>query len=161
MISASDLGRFPIFSGLSEAFLKETARLCSRRTYRAGEICVLEGARAQYLFLLEKGRIVLDRKLPRDWQLHESGVVHTLKEREIFGWSAIVEPGVHTATARCAEDSEVIRIDGKELLIVLDHAGEAGYLFMKRLAAVIALRLVETSNFMMREMADFAAYRSM
>ena len=161
MISADDLEQFPIFSGLDRGLLSEAAKLCSKRSYRAGEVCVAEGAPAQYLHLLVSGKIVLERKLPAKWQLHAVGAVYTLQEHQMFGWSALVEPGVHTATARCLEDCAVILINGKELLAVLDKGGEASYQFMKRLATVIALRLIDTSNFMMREMADFAAYRSM
>ncbi len=161
MISVSDLERFPIFSGLDRGFLTDIAKTCLKRSYRAGEICVLEGAPARYLHLLMSGKINLERKLPDKWLLHEVGVVHTLEERGLFGWSAIVEPGVHTASARCLEDCEIILIQGEKLSAVLDSGGKASYQFMRRLASVIALRLIDTSNFMLREMADFAAYRAM
>jgi CRP/FNR family transcriptional regulator, cyclic AMP receptor protein len=161
MISANDLEQFPIFSGLDKVLLTEIAKLCAKRSYRAGETCVVEGSPAICLHLLVKGKIILERKLPEKWLHHSVGVVYTLHKGQMFGWSALVEPGVHTATARCAEDCEVVLINGKELMAVLDRGGEASYHFMKRLATVIALRLVDTSNFMMREMADFAAYRSM
>jgi CRP-like cAMP-binding protein len=164
MISAVDLEQFPIFSGLNRNILTKIAGLCSKRTYRIGEVCVSEGAKADYLFLLVKGGIDLERKLPENWLMLASekhNVVYSLKEKELFGWSSIVEPGVHTATARCSQDTEVIVIEGKKLLAVLDDDGKAAYQFMKRLTAVVALRLIYTSNFLIREMADFTAYRSM
>jgi CRP-like cAMP-binding protein len=166
MISANDLEQFPIFRGLNRNLLDKVAKLCSKRTYRAGEICVVEGAPAQYLFLLVNGEIALERHLPEKWLHYAAGIEHrggvyTLKERQVFGWSSMVEPGVHTASARCTKDCEVIVINGKELMGILDEGGEASYQFMKRLAGVIALRLIDTSNYLMREMADFAAYRSM
>jgi CRP-like cAMP-binding protein len=160
----NDLEQFPIFSGLDRSLLTEITKLCSKRTYRIGEICITEGEKAENMFLLVKGGINLERKLPENWLPPGSGghnVVYSVKEKELFGWSSIVEPGKHTATARCSQDSDVIVIDGKKLLGVLDGNGKASYQFMKRLATVIALRLIDTSNFLIREMADFAAYRSM
>ena len=159
MISRDVLEKFPIFSGLDPALLNEVAKLGTKRAYRAGEVCIDEGAPAHFLYLLEHGKVVLERNLPGGF--HGVADVHTLQDKQMFGWSAIVEPAVHTASVRCIEDSEVIQINGKDLQAVLDRGGAASYQFMKRLATVIALRLIDTSNAMMREMADFSAYRSM
>ena len=156
--------QFPIFKGLDRTLLPAIAKLCSKRTYPAGEICVAEGATAEFLFFLEKGEIKLERKLPAKWlQFAGEGqrVVYTLKPKQLFGWSSLVDPGVHTATARCSQESVVVVISGKELLQVLDNHPEESYIFMKRLATIIALRLIDTSNALMSEMADFTAYRSM
>ena len=164
MVSASDLEQFPIFSGLDQGLLSDIARLCSKRTYRVGEICVTEGGMAEYLFLLEKGSIALERKLPENWLPSGSeghNAVYTVNEKEIFGWSSLIEPGKHTARGRCSQDCQVIAINGKQLLSVLDKSPQASYQFMKRLATVIALRLIDTSNSLIREMTDFAAYRAM
>ena len=160
MVSVNDLEQFPIFSGMDRDLLAGVARLCSRRSFRAGETCVVEGEPARYLHLLVSGKIALERKLPEKWLLHSVGTVHIIGEGEVFGWSSLVEPGVHTASARCEQDCGVILIKGKELEAILEEGGKASYQFMKRLATVIALRLIDTSNCMMREMADFAAYRS-
>ena len=164
MISATDLEQFPIFFGLDQGLLTEIARLSSMRTYQDGEICMTEGSVAECLLLLVKGRIDLERRLPENWVPPGSegnNVVYTLKEKEIFGWSSLIEPGRHTARGRCSQDCEVIAINGRQLLSVLDIHEEASYQFMKRLATVIALRLIDTSNSLIREMANFAAYRSM
>jgi signal-transduction protein with cAMP-binding, CBS, and nucleotidyltransferase domain len=164
MISASDLEQFPIFSGLDGSLLTEIAKFCSKRTYRVGEVCASEASKAENVFLLAKGGINIERKFPENWIPPASAghnVVYSLKENDLFGWSSIVEPGVHTGTARCSQDSEVIVINGRQLLNVLDNNREAAYPFMKRLATIIALRLIYTSNFLMQEMANFAAYRSM
>jgi CRP-like cAMP-binding protein len=164
MISVSDLEKFPIFSGLDRSLLTEIAKFCSKHTYRVGEVIAGEGSKAENLFLLVKGGIDIERKFPENWVPPASAghnVVYSLQEKELFGWSSIVEPGVHTGTARCSQDSEVIIINGKQMLGILDNDGKAAYQFMKRLTTIIALRLVYTSNSLMHEMANFAAYRSM
>jgi CRP-like cAMP-binding protein len=158
MVSVSDLEKFPIFAGLDRTFLEQVAKLGVRRNYPAGEAVLDEGAPAHFIYLVEKGKIALERKLT---DAFHGVAVHTLQERQILGWSALVEPSVHTAGGRCVEDSEMIQISGKELMAVLDKATPASYQFMKRLATVVALRFIDSSNAMMREMADFAAYRSM
>jgi CRP-like cAMP-binding protein len=164
MISANDLEQFPIFSGLEHSLLTKIAQFCAKRTYRVGEVCITEGAQAEYLFLLLKGGINLERKLPENWLppgTEGHNVVYSLQEKEIFGWASMIDTGGHLATARCSQDSELILIKGKQLLNELDNNCAAAYPFMKRLARIIALRLVATSDFLMREMANFKAYRSM
>jgi CRP-like cAMP-binding protein len=164
MLPVSDLEQFPIFSGLDRSLVTKIAKFCSKRTYRVGEICATEGSKAENLFLLVKGGIDIERKFPENWIPQDGerhNIVYSLKDKELFGWSSIVEPGVHTGTARCSRDSEVIVINGKQLLDILDNDGKAAYQFMKRLTTIIALRLIYTSNSLMREMANFMAYRSM
>ena len=158
MVSVNDLEKFPIFAGLDRTFLEEVAKLGVKRNYPAGEAVLDEASPAHFIYLLEKGKIALERKLT---DAFHGVAVHTIHERQILGWSAVVEPTVHTAGARCVEDCEMIQISGKELLTVLDKATPASYQFMKRLATVVAIRFIESSNAMIREMADFAAYRSM
>ncbi len=64
---------------------------------------------------------------------------------EMFGWSALVEPNEYTATAQCVKESKVIKVDGELLARVFErHSSEEGLMVMKRLAGVVASRLVSS-----------------
>jgi hypothetical protein len=64
---------------------------------------------------------------------------------EIFGWSALVPPHRLTASARCQGKADVITINGKELLELLEKGGRSGYVVMKNLSALISSRLALTT----------------
>ncbi len=160
MVSVDILKQFPLFAGVDGRVLRQIAQACSTRTYQANELCFSEGEKAENFYLLLRGKISLERQLPLAW-LHRVATIHTLGEKEVFGWSALVETSVLTASARCLESSEVIYIKGKELLDILERNSRASYLVMKRLAAIVASRLTDTSKQLLREMAEFESYRTM
>ncbi|MBM3133486.1 MAG: cyclic nucleotide-binding domain-containing protein, partial [Chloroflexi bacterium] len=148
-----------------KTLLADIARVCEKRGFARSEVCVAEGSKAIYFYMLLKGKMALERKLPESWFVAHGGrhdaTVHVLQEKDVIGWSSLVPPGVHTATARCLDDCEVVEVEGKKLIEILDANPEAAYPLMKKLAGVIAMRLVDTSNRLIREMSDFALYRSM
>ncbi len=73
----------------------------------------------------------------------KKGFIFPVKESGlVFGWSALIEPRLYTASARCLKDSRVIEIDGDRLKGVLEKHPADGLRIMERLAGVIASRLV-------------------
>ena len=62
-----------------------------------------------------------------------------LKKGEVFGWAALLEGyPARIASARCVEDSSVLRINGSAALGVLEGDPASGFAVMRRLAALIA-----------------------
>jgi toluene monooxygenase system ferredoxin subunit len=69
-----------------------------------------------------------------------------LKKGEVFGWAALLDGYPNRiASARCLEASSVLRINGKAALAVLEQDPGAGFVVMRRLAALIA-RYLATSG---------------
>jgi toluene monooxygenase system ferredoxin subunit len=67
------------------------------------------------------------------------------EEGEVFGWAALLEgTPARIASARCLEDSSVLRINGKAALGVLEGDPAAGFTVMRRLAALIARYLASS-----------------
>ncbi len=163
MVDVEILERFPIFSGLDQRFIQSVAQACSARTYDSQERIFTEGDKAEKLYMLQSGRVSIERKLSQSW-LQAEGVsdviISTEKEGSSFAWSALVEPGILTASARCREKSEVIEINGKDLMDILDKNPDVGYLFMKRLASIIALRLSETAEKLFQQTAEVETYKA-
>ncbi|MFO8101580.1 MAG: cyclic nucleotide-binding domain-containing protein [Dehalococcoidia bacterium] len=164
MIDVEVLERFPIFSGLAQQLLEDIARLCSARSYDSQAIIFTEGDKAEKFYLLQSGKVSIERKLSQSW-LRAEGISDVVISNEqagaAFAWSALVEPGILTASARCRERCEVIEIDGKGLLDILDKSPAVSYLFMKRLASIIALRLAETAERLFQQTAEVETYKSM
>ena len=56
-----------------------------------------------------------------------------LKKGEVFGWAALLEGYPNRiASARCLEDSRVLRINGKRALAVLEKDPQSGFVVMRR-----------------------------
>jgi len=132
-----------LFNGLSDELLEKVARLSQKRSYPRGATIISEGEKAQELYILEEGLVAI-RIQPAT---RESIMVSVLKEKgQIFGWSALVEPQKYSASAVCMEDSTVIAIKAADLLALLEQFPAAGFVVMRRLAAIVSSRLRDTQQ---------------
>ncbi len=157
MVPTDVLKQFAIFQGLSDKFVGKVAAISSSANHQASDVLFREGDKAEDICLLVKGKIAVERQLPLAWP-NPVVSIHTVTAGKMLGWSAVVQPGIRTASAKCLEDSEVVWIKGKDLLDVLDKNREDGYLVMKRLADTIASSLAGTNEMLMREMAMLESY---
>ncbi len=160
MVSTETLEQFPVFSGLDKHILQKVAQISSIRTFKPSEYIFSEGEAFQDFYLILSGRITIERKLPATW-LQTEGIIHTLRGEDVFGWSSLVAPDVLTASARCADTSEVVVINGQDLMGIMENDTKSGYIFMKKLGFVVISRLNETIDKLMHEMAEVQTWESM
>ncbi|MDM8538506.1 cyclic nucleotide-binding domain-containing protein, partial [Desulfobacterales bacterium HSG17] len=67
--------------------------------------------------------------------------IDKIKNGDIFGWSALVQPARMTATARCEKECDIVVIPGSELKKIFSRDPELGYLLSARISNIIAHRL--------------------
>ncbi len=144
MISTNDLKGFSLFDGLGEGELAEVAKLCSERMYEDGSVIFTIGGSATDIYLLKSGKVDIQIEF-KIYDYEMMATIYTVGKGEIFGWSALVPPHRLTASARCQGRSDVIMINGKELMEFLDRNRGAGYVVMKNLCALISSRLAATT----------------
>jgi len=137
--SALDVGE--LFNGLSSSLIEKLAALAKKDSHRAGAVLYRPGDAAEDFFVLDSGRIEFllgrgDRAAPGGFML---------KKGETFGWAALLDgTPARIASARCLEDSSVLRINGRAALRVLEEDPAAGFTVMRRLAALIARYLASS-----------------
>ncbi len=144
MVLTEILKGFSLFGGLSETELARVASLCRERTHENGSVIFTIGSSATDIYLLEAGKV----EIQIEFKIYDQEVratVYTVGQGEIFGWSALVPPHRLTASARCQGKADVIMINGKELLEVLEKDKRIGYAVMKNLSALISSRLASTT----------------
>jgi len=151
MVALQDLKKFDIFNGLDDTELDEIARLCREHVCEPYSICFTEGSKAEDVYLLREGKVEIELELRRPWRRTKSTVV-TIGPGRVFGWSALVEPGIFTASARSTERAQVITIRGADLIDLFEKNNHIGYVVMKNLSAVIGSRLTRTRQRLLREM---------
>ncbi len=129
------LEKVEIFQGLNSGFLEEVHRLAREERRSEGTVLFRAGDPAENLYVLKDGQVALTTggKSSITFPIEESGAV--------FGWSALVEPRIYTATAELTMDSIFYSWDGNDLLRIFENHPREGLLVLRRLARVIGSRL--------------------
>ncbi len=146
MISPELLRRYPFFGFLENGELRAVAMLAEDVVCPAGQpIFEIEG-QAEALYLLVEGGIehsyvVIDRDDPA---LRKEFFIGEINPGEIFGFSALIEPYVYSATCRASVVSRLIKIDGAGLRAVCEVDPKLAYGLMRQVAKAVMNRLTDT-----------------
>jgi CRP-like cAMP-binding protein len=157
MVEANQLSGFSIVADMPLEILAEIARNATIKSFKSGAVLFEEGDMATELYGLLEGEVELsllfrDRVLKTEVRheeyvhkrveiIEQEMVFETVAPGEIFAWSALIAPHQLTSTARCTESTRLIALPADALEAILERAPQAGAVFMKRLAEVIAQRL--------------------
>jgi toluene monooxygenase system ferredoxin subunit len=137
--TALDVGE--LFNGIAAGTIEALAALVRRESYEPGAVLYRPGDPADDIFVLDSGRV--EFLIGRGEHTAPGGFM--LKKGEVFGWAALLD-GYPTriASARCLEASTLLRVNGKAALGVLERDLSAGFVVMRRLAALIARYLASS-----------------
>ena len=129
-----------LFEGISEGAREAIADITVRRNYEEGDSVYELGDDAAEVYVVESGRIRFSLGVG-----NRAGVSGSMITKgQIFGWAALLDDQPRrVATASCLENSTVLVIDGRQLLQTFESDAAAGYLVMRRLAAMIAANFMD------------------
>ncbi len=139
--TSRELQRIPWFRELDPAHLEKIAGITRLCRLEAGHIFFREGDQEDYLYIVIEGRVALDIFVPHRGKVR----FYTAEPQELFGWSSVT-PNVHqrTASATCVIPTYVACIDAAKLRLLCEDDHDLGYLVMRRLANIVASRLLVT-----------------
>ena len=141
-----------VFRGLKEDQLGKVAALCTQNVFEPGTLVFKAGENAKHLFIMVKGKVSLQMDMPvQKPQLRKSVSVDVITEREIFGWSGLVDPNVHSFTAICLQETKLFAIDAPKLVNLLKDDCVMGFEVMNELINVVAIRLRDTAQLLVAE----------
>lgn len=146
MISPELLVRYPFFGGLDDAQLKALAMIASEESVESGVTLFEEGRRAESLYFLLDGCIVLcymgsGTTIDR---FPEGIPVGEINPGEPFSISALIAPHFLTSTARVSKPSRMIRFDGDALHTLLQKDQRLAFILTRQAAAATIERLHST-----------------
>jgi len=150
MISTDVISQFSLFRGLSDSLLKEIAAIGKETSAKKGEYVFREGEKADQLHFLVSGSIALRVKLTS--KPEHVTVSFVGKPYESFGWSGVVPPYHYTSSAICEEDSQILVVPGEKFMQILEKHPEAGFIVMRRIAEIIADRLRNSRQALLKTM---------
>lgn len=123
-----------LFAGVPDATLERIMGIAKSEAFEAGATLYSVGDPADDLYVLESGRI--NFAIGREGRTAPAGFA--LRKGEVFGWNALLEQyPQRIAAATCLEKSSVLKINGKEMLRVLESDPAAGFVVMRRLSSLI------------------------
>jgi CRP/FNR family transcriptional regulator, cyclic AMP receptor protein len=135
------LRRIPWFAELSQPALERLTSIASLHELEVGQMLFKEGDREDLLYVLLEGQVVLEVEVPT----HGLAQIYTAEALDIIGWSSMT-PIVRqrTASVRATRPCLLLGFNNKLLQQMCDEDHELGYIIMRRLANVVANRLLTT-----------------
>jgi CRP/FNR family transcriptional regulator, cyclic AMP receptor protein len=127
------------FQGLEEPYLALIVGCAANVVFKAGEVIFREGEEANLFYVVRDGRMALELTSERG-----AITVLTIGAGEILGWSWLIPPYHWHFTARAAEDTRAITLDGKCLRAKCEEDHHLGYELLKRFARILEERLKAT-----------------
>ena len=123
------------FQEAGDDLLRKIAVLGRRVSYDQGAVIYDVGDIADDIYIIAAGKV--EHTLESSVRARRPMLI--LKEADVFGWAALLEKYPHRlANPVCLEATEVIRINGDELLRVLATDPDIGDVVMSRFATMIA-----------------------
>ncbi len=143
MISPEILRRYPLFSELDDAALKAIAMISDEVSFAKGDTIYETGKPNSYVYLLEEGCIesYLVVEDPNNKAYHKEYYLDDIDLGEVFGVSALIEPKMHTTTARGSRGGKFVRISGVGLESLSELNPRLGYILMRAMAGHLLYRL--------------------
>jgi CRP/FNR family cyclic AMP-dependent transcriptional regulator len=140
MVSPETLRRMDLFAGLEDSMLKAIAMAGEKMEVKKGHWFFREGDHAKQVYIIQKGAVEIKVSLgPQD--IHQIGV-SSLKEGDLFGWSALVDPYKYQLGAVTSSNCQLIVFDGVRLCEIFTHHPTVGYILMSRITKIIGSRLI-------------------
>jgi len=131
----------PWFRELEPAMFDKLVKIASVVEINKGETLFHEGGNEDFIYIVVNGRIALEIFVPVRGRMR----IETVDPLDLVGWSSVT-PVVRqrTAGAKAVLDSKLICIDAEKLRGLCDEDHDFGYMFMRRIANIIAGRLMGT-----------------
>jgi len=133
------LQAIPWFQVLSEEHFAKVVSIAGIETYDKDQMLFRQGDKQEKLYIVVEGRVAVELYSPVRGYLR----VFTAEPMDVVGWSSVT-PVVRqrTASARAVLDSRLIALDSVRLNQLCEEDCSFGYIVMRRLANVVAARLM-------------------
>lgn len=127
----------PFLHGLSETDLHFMVGCAKNVVFAPGDFAFREGEPTTDLFLIREGRLALEVDAPGRGPV----TIETLREGDVFGWSALFPPSRFDMDGRAIERTRAIAFDGKCLGDKLEQDPRLGFVITRRLLTLLHQRL--------------------
>lgn len=133
------LKTIPWFLDLSPESLQLLTGIAEVHSFNTGEVIFSEGEKHPYLYVILEGKVKLESFVPGRGSLPHL----TAESLDVIGWSSLT-PVVRqkTASAIAVEPTRLLAFHASTLMDLCEKDCDLGFIIMKRLANIIASRLL-------------------
>lgn len=141
------LSHAEIFDRLPAPDLQAIAEFCSEETFPEGALVLEEGAPANRLFVVERGKLALEKKVQLGRQsTPRNATVGYVGPGQLAGFSTLTSPHAYSTSAIAIEPTRLIGIDGVSLRAYLEEHPDSAAKVMNGLAVIIGERYRNAIN---------------
>jgi CRP-like cAMP-binding protein len=135
-----------IFYELTTTQLELIASICEERHYQTGDLIFAEKTEGNELYVIANGSVNIEvDPSVIGGEKKDMHVISTMRRGQSFGEIALVDEGLRSAAARCAQhDTHLIVIPRDKLMLLCDTYPQLGYRLMRNLAADLAMKIRNT-----------------
>jgi CRP/FNR family cyclic AMP-dependent transcriptional regulator len=142
----------PLFLSMKLEHLDILAVGATEARFEPGQILLRAGEPANQLFLIERGRIVLETRGTEKGR----SMVQNLGPGDALGWSWLFPPFGWHFQARVEEPTEAVVLSGAHLLVAAEADHDFGYELMKRVAHLVIHRLESMGKQLLEAQTELA-----
>lgn len=133
------LKKCALFQKLNEQQLGIIEDMCTLETFEPGTVICKQDKKGDKVYIIDEGLAGIMLDVGPLAQLQ----VQSASKYEVFGWSAMIEPFIYTATVKAIKKTTTLAFNGKQLHNLDNKHPEISCLISRGLISVVAKRLNE------------------
>ncbi|HIJ40630.1 MAG TPA: cyclic nucleotide-binding domain-containing protein [Deltaproteobacteria bacterium] len=137
MVTFNDLRKIFLLENLTDTMLGKMLPFVEMRLFSDGAKIFRQGEKADFFFMLMKGKIVLEMKVSE--RINVS--LGSIKAAGSLGWSALLGDPAYTSDAVCVEPCEIMAIQGGKFQELMERDHDMRYGVMKIVVSLLKRRL--------------------
>jgi len=130
-----------LFWKLSDSQIDKLVNLCQEEPCKAGVRIFSEGESARNLYIVEEGKIALEMEIRIGSRTRKQATIDVITKGQVFGWSAVSERPVLTASAISTENTKLLVLSGDCLRHLCNEDTDLCRKVMHELVNVVENRL--------------------
>ena len=136
------IGGSLLLKGLNDVELARLANVCEERTMAEGTTVFIENMPGESLFLIRRGTIRVSKMFAEG----DEKVLIVLGPEDIFGEMAVIDGLPRGATARVAEDAELISLNKKDFARLCQDEPALALKLVMNIVGVFSRRVREAND---------------
>lgn len=140
----ANLEQAQLFKDVDMQVLEEISAFCTHLVLEPGDTLIAENdPRSRDLFILCSGRVEI---ITSSNGVTSGESIISEQDKELFGEISWITGRKRTASVRCVDEVEAIRIDGEQFMAYLASHPETGFIVMRAVVGLVADSLTHTNQ---------------
>lgn len=137
MPSKEDFRNNNILGNLTDEMLDKILPLVEVLTFEERDHVFKEGDRVEKFYMIRRGTVLIEQRISD----HMTVTAGTIAADECFGYSSIFGEGVYSTNAVCADQCEIMTINGEAFMDLLKKDHSMGFYVMHNISEVFGKRV--------------------